>query len=125
MIADIVASSALISSKIDRLKAKEVELLKESKKTQEAMKAEKARLERNPTLIGQARNELSTLTRQAMSRHQASKSVPSSDAEDQQQIAKVDAIHLRSIEMIQNRIVVKHSAVESAFKLAMLLCPAW
>lgn len=97
MIADIVASSALISSEIDRLKGKEVELLKEPKKTQEAMKAEKARLERNPTLISQARNELSTLKRQAMSHHQASKSVPSSDAKDQQQIAKVDVIHLRSI----------------------------
>jgi hypothetical protein len=48
---------ALISTELDWLKAKEAEHLAELKKTQEAIKAEKARLECIPALVSQAKDE--------------------------------------------------------------------
>lgn len=86
---------------LDRLKAKEADLQNGLQKTREAIKIETTRLERTLALISQAEDEYSTFTHQARLHHDASKSIPSSDAEDQQIINNVDCIHLRAVEAIQ------------------------
>jgi hypothetical protein len=70
-ISDIEASSALISTELNQLKIKEVELLKELQKTREAIKTETARLERTPVLVSQAKDEYSAFAHQAKFHHNA------------------------------------------------------
>lgn len=70
-ISDIEASSALISTKLNQLKIKEAELLKELQKTREAIETETARLERTPALISQAKDEYSAFAHQAKLHHNA------------------------------------------------------
>jgi hypothetical protein len=71
------------------LKAEEEELLSELRKIQEVIQTETTKLECVSTLIRQVEEEYSIFTREA-----PSKSVPGSDAEDQQVINNVDGIHL-------------------------------